>query len=343
MQNSQLTIKPGLFSLCIVHYALCILFILCTGCNQPAKESQTPAPAPAPTVAVPVFSADSAYNFIKAQCDFGPRVPNTKQHDACAEFLIRKMSSYGDTVLVQRGQVTTFNNIKLNIQNIICQFNPGTQNRIFLFAHWDTRPWADQDTERKDEPIMGADDAGSGVGVLMEVARILSKEKIATGVDIVFFDAEDYGTRREDGSDNDSYALGTQYWCKNPMPENYTANYGILLDMVGARNATFHIEGYSKQYASFVVDKVWGAANRIGFSSHFLYADGGFITDDHVYPNQILNIPCIDIINTNPANPRSGFPDHWHTHRDNMDVIDRNTLRAVGQTLLEVLFASPGT
>jgi hypothetical protein len=323
--------------------ALCILLFSCTSCNQPAEQTQTPTSPPAQTVVVPVFNADSAYDFIKAQCDFGPRVPNTKQHDACAEYLISKMSTYCDTVLVQKGQVTTFNKIKLNIQNIICQFNPGTQNRILLFAHWDTRPWADHDTERKDEPILGADDAGSGVGVLIEIARILSTQKISTGVDVIFFDAEDYGTRMEDGSDNDSYGLGTQYWCKNLMPENYTANYGILLDLVGARNATFHIEGYSKQYASFVVDKVWRAANSIGFSSYFLYADGGYITDDHVYPNRILNIPCIDIINTNPANPRSGFPDHWHTHRDNMDVIDRKTLKAVGQTLLEVLYKHPGS
>ncbi len=327
----------------VIHLFVAIFLVSCTSCNQPAERAQTPNPPPAQTVVVPVFNADSAYDFIKAQTDFGPRVPNTKQHDACADFLIRKMRNWCDTVLVQKGQVTTFNNIKLNIQNIICQFNPLTQNRILLFAHWDTRPWADQDTVRRDEPILGADDAGSGVGVLMEIARILSKEKISTGIDIIFFDAEDYGTRKEDGADNDSYALGTQYWCKNPMPENYMASYGILLDLVGGRNATFHMEGYSRQYASFVVEKVWGAANRIGYSAYFPYSNGGFITDDHVYPNQILNIPCIDIINNNPANSHSGFPDYWHTHRDNMDVIDRKTLRAVGQTLLEVLYNHLGT
>ena len=113
--------------------------------------------------------------------------------------------------------------------------------------------------------------------------------------------------------------------------------------MVGARNATFHIEGYSKQYASYVVDKVWAAANHIGYSAYFLYAESGYVTDDHVYPNRILNIPCIDIINTNPANEHSGFPNHWHTHGDNMDVIDRKTLESAGQTLLEVLYGGSGT
>ncbi|MEO8086214.1 MAG: M28 family peptidase [Bacteroidota bacterium] len=341
MHNSRFTIKKGLLPLCIMHYALCILLCACASCNQPVQQVQTTS-TNTPTVVVPLFNSDSAYGFVKAQCDFGPRMPNTKQHDACAVYLADKMRTYCDTVIVQKGQVTTFNKIKLNIQNIICSFNPGIQNRILLFAHWDTRPWADQDSVRKDEPILGADDAGSGVAVLMEVARIIAQQKISTGIDIVFFDAEDYGTRREDPADDDSYALGTQYWCRNPMPENYTANFGILLDMVGARNATFYIEGYSKQYASFVVEKVWGAANRLGFSSHFIYADGGFVTDDHVYPNQILNIPCIDIINTNPANQHGGFPNHWHTHNDNMDVIDKNTLNAVGQTLLEIVFSGQG-
>ena len=314
----------------------CVL--LFADCNrQEPRDSQVNVQE-RPRIEVPDFNADSAYGFVKAQCDFGPRTPNTKAHDACASFLIAKMKTYCDTVIVQKGEVTTFNKIKLNIQNIICRFNPQTNNRILLFAHWDTRPWADQDSIRKDEPMLGADDAGSGVGVLMEVARIIRGKKIQQGVDIIFFDAEDYGTRKQDGSDNDSYALGTQYWCKNPMPENYMASFGILLDLVGARGATFHIEGYSKQYASFVVDKVWGIANRLGYSQYFPYADGGFVTDDHVYPNQILNIPCIDIINTNPANGKSGFPDHWHTHRDNLEIIDRKTLKAVGQTLLQVIY-----
>jgi hypothetical protein len=333
--------KPSLF-LPGIFVAGIILLAACSGCNSAEdKKPVTIVPA-APVVTIPDFNADSAYSYVQAQCDFGPRVPNTKGHDACADYLIRKMRAYCDTVLVQKGEVTTFNKVTLNIQNIICRFNPQTQNRIFLFAHWDTRPWADQDSVRREEPMLGADDAGSGVALLMEIARALSQQKVSVGIDLCFFDAEDYGTRREDGSDNDSYALGTQYWCRNTVPENYTANYGILLDLVGARNATFHIEGYSKQYASFVVEKVWGAANRLGYSQYFPYADGGFVTDDHVYPNQLLNIPCIDIINTNPANHNSGFPAHWHTHRDNMDIIDRGTLKAVGQTLLQIIYTEGG-
>lgn len=325
-------------------YLLPVLLFAFAGCQQNNQPNENTVPkTEAPAIHVPAFNEDSAYAYVKTQVDFGPRKPNTKEHDACAAYLIRKMKVWCDTVLVQKGQVTTFNKIKLDIQNIIGRFNPETKNRILLFAHWDTRPWADQDSVRRDEPMLGADDAGSGVGVLMEVARILSEQKINIGIDLCFFDAEDYGTRKEDGPDNDSYALGTQYWCRNPVPENYSASFGILLDLVGGRNATFHIEGYSKQYASYVVDKVWNTANRLGYSQYFPYADGGFVTDDHVYPNQILNIPCIDIINTNPSNVHSGFPDHWHTHHDDMDIIDPRTLKAVGQTLLQVIYSENGS
>ena len=315
----------------------------CTGQEQNDKPVTGNNGAVTVAVSVPSFNQDSAFSFIKAQCDFGPRVPGTKQHLDCAGYLFEKMKSWCDTVMIQRGNVTTFNNIRLNIQNIIAQFNPEASYRVLLFAHWDTRPWADQDSTMKDEPILGADDAASGVAVLMEVARTLSLNKIKTGVDIIFFDAEDYGGRKTDAYSEDSYALGTQFWCRNPEPKGYTANYGILLDMVGAKGATFYQEGYSMQYASSYVEKVWAAANRAGYSSYFPYARGGYVTDDHVYPNQILNLPCIDIINSSPGNPNSGFASHWHTHADNMDIIDKNTLKAVGQTLLEVLYNEPGT
>jgi hypothetical protein len=309
----------------------------CGGCDNKPKPQPTAQPQPEVyRPKAPEFNADSAYAFIQAQIDFGPRVPNTKAHDKCADYLINRLRSYTPNVIVQKGTVTTFNNIKLNIQNIIAQFNPQAKNRILLFAHWDTRPWADRDTARTEEPILGADDAGSGVGTLLEVARQLANQNLPVGVDIAFFDAEDYG-EKDESEGEDSYALGTQYWCKNPEPLGYTASYGILLDMTGARDATFLKESYSMMYASTVVNKVWNTAGQLGFANYFLNQLGGGITDDHVYPNRILNIPSIDIVNTNPATLT--FASHWHTHADNMDIIDKNTLKAVGQTLLEVVFS----
>ena len=320
---------------------LCSLIYLISSCKEPKKPQQTTTTVTQPTIIAPIFNADSAYSFVKAQCDFGPRVPGTKPHAACAEYIVNKFKTYTPSVTIQTGVVTTFDGVKLNIKNIIASFNPQSKSRVLLFAHWDTRPWADQDTAGKNDPIIGADDAGSGVGVLIEIARQLSVQSPAIGIDLICFDAEDWGKKDGGEESEDTYALGTQFWAKTPHIPGYIADYGILLDMVGAKGAQFRMEGFSKQYAQFVIDKVWKTAARLGYSDYFLYQESGFVTDDHVYVNRI-NIPSIDIIHSNPST-RHGFGSHWHTHRDNMDIIDRNTLKAVGQTLLEVIFSEGKT
>ena len=315
-----------------------LLFLF--SCTHEKKEKVPSEAKPERIINVPSFNSDSAYTFVKTQIDFGPRVPLTKAHAACAEFLISKLNQSADSVIVQKGIVTTFDEKKLEMKNIIAQFSPQQKRRVLLCAHWDTRPWADQDTVRKDEPGDGASDGASGVAVLLEIARQLKQSKPAIGIDIIMLDAEDYG--QPDNSPyqrkENSYALGTQYWAKNPHVQNYYAEYGILLDMVGAKNATFNRERFSMQYASSVLTKVWNMANQIGYSDYFLFRDGGQITDDHYYINTIANIPCIDIIQNDPST-HSGFGSYWHTHQDNMSVIDANTLKAVGQTLLQVIYS----
>lgn len=323
-------------------FLLLTLIFVFFGCNSDSKkktETKVEQKTEAYKQQSPLFNADSAYSFVKAQCEFGPRVPNTKKHDDCAAYLTQFMRKYSNNVLTQQAKVKAYNGTMLNITNIIAQFNPEIKQRIMFFAHWDTRPWADQDMERPDEPILGADDGASGVGVLMEMARILSANKISVGVDIMFFDAEDYGTKMGDNPIEDSYALGTQYWCKNRVPSGYTAQYGILLDMVGAYNATFLQEGYSVEYANELVQKVWTLGGKLGYEKYFVWQVGPVIDDDHKYPNQLLNIPSIDIIHLNMHGGGKTFAPHWHTHQDNMDVIDKNTLKAVGQTLLETLWS----
>jgi hypothetical protein len=313
-----------------------MLVLLFTGCAREERKQEGAVQQKQELPQLPFFNADSAYSFVKTQCDFGPRVPNTQAHVACGDYLIRRMKEWCDTVVVQSGIVTAFDGTRLHFRNIIASFHPESKQRILLFAHWDTRPWADQDTFDTDKPIIGADDGASGVGVLMEVARQLKNRAPAMGVDLAFFDAEDYGKSGGGTGAEDSYALGTQYWAKKPHVNDYRAEFGILLDMVGAKNARFLREGLSKQEAGFVIDRVWQIAHKIGYSGYFLYEDGGWITDDHVYVNKI-NIPSIDIIHTVPGSTY-GFAPHWHTHRDNMSIIDPNTLMAVGQTLLGVLY-----
>ena len=317
--------------------------ILTGSCNSPGKQktAQQDSTANKSTVAVPSFNEDTAYESARVQLAFGPRVPNTPAHEKCASYLINKLKNYTPDVIVQKGKITAFNGTPLNFQNIIASWKPGNNNRILLCAHWDSRPWADHDPDPKNrqKPVDAANDGASGVGVLIEVARQLSLASPTIGVDIILFDIEDYGPPESLKLPNsDQYwGQGAQYWANNPHKTDYYARYGILLDMIGAKNATFLMEGLSMEYASDIVNSVWKTANRIGYSSYFLFEQGGYITDDHVPLNKIRNIPTIDMIHLD-KNSGTGFYPYWHTTGDTFDKIDKNTLKVVGQTLLTVIF-----
>ena len=295
----------------------------------------------------PSFNADSAYAFTKAQCDFGPRDMNSRRHDLCGEWIVSKFKEYGCKVTTQTATLAGYDGTKLRSRNIMASINPEATTRILLCAHWDSRPWADNDPDSANwrKPILAANDAASGVAVMLELARIIGKSKDEKafnkqlGIDFVCFDAEDWGTPQwADVADNaDSWALGAQYWSKN-LPQGYEARYGILLDMVGGVGAKFYREGMSMQYAPEIVKKVWRAAREVGFGSYFPKEDGGVITDDHVPVNQFAKIPTIDIIPYYADCQQSSFGPTWHTLADNMENIDKNTLKAVGQTLVQVIY-----
>ncbi len=279
------------------------------------------------------FDGMSAYKLVKVQCDFGPRVPGTLAHGKCAEWLEQSLRQSCDTVIVQQGQVTTFDGKTLDIKNFVGSINPGNNDRILLLAHWDCRPWADHDPDptKRREPVMGANDAASGVAVLLELARLMKEKKPNIGVDILLVDAEDWGTNDVE----ESWALGTQYWAKNPHVAGYTARFGILLDMVGAKGATFYKEYESMQWAPAVVAEVWDVAQRSGYGSYFDSNYGAGVTDDHVVVNA-MGIECIDIIDTRQE---GGFFAGWHTTDDTMNWIDQNTLKAVGQVVANVVYS----
>ncbi|OQA01739.1 MAG: Aminopeptidase YwaD precursor [Bacteroidetes bacterium ADurb.Bin408] len=317
------------------------LLYSCGAPEKPAKINDGEQPVNSLNTDIPIFNEDSAYFYIEKQVFFGPRVPNSKQHEACATYLVQNLKANADTVIVQKTRLRAYDGTALNISNIIASFNPSTNNRIFLCAHWDSRHIAEKDTNAAMQklPINGANDGASGVGVLLEIARILKIYKPKIGVDIILFDAEDYGQSDNSGLERkeDTWALGSQYWAKNFHKKNYYARYGILLDMVGAANATFLKESYSMQYAPDVVRKVWQAAQRGGYGNYFQNKETNAITDDHYYINKLAGIPTIDIIHFDNTTPTGFFP-FWHTHGDNMSVIDKETLKAVGQTLLIVIF-----
>lgn len=289
----------------------------------------------------PDFNADSAYIYLQEQCDFGPRTMNSVAHDKCEKWIIQKFEQYGCKVTTQKATLNGYDGTPLRSTNIMASYNPEATTRIMFCAHWDCRPWADNDPDSTNwhKPIVAANDAASGVGVMIELARILKSSGLELGVDFICFDAEDYGTPQwfEGEDPGDTWALGAQYFASN-LPEGYAPRYGILLDMVGGVGAKFYREGMSMQYAPAIIKKVWNAARQVGYGSYFPKADGGMITDDHIPVNQTANIPCIDVIPYYPDCAQSSFGPTWHTIADNMDNIDKNTLKAVGQTMVQVLF-----
>lgn len=282
-------------------------------------------------VNIPDFNADSAYSYLAKQVAFGPRVPNMGSHINCGQWLGEFLEAQGGKLYRQTAIVTAFNGDQLAAQNIIAQFKPEAKRRIMLSAHWDTRPFSDEDRVVKDQPIPGANDGASGVGILLEIARQMKANPPSVGVDIFLWDAEDYGNP---GTPN-SYCLGTQYWAKNPHIPNYKAMYGINLDMVGAEGAEFSKEAHSMQYAPHIVEKVWLSARRQGYGDRFTHVRSNPVTDDHLYVNTLAKIPCINVIDQRGG---AGFFEHWHTLQDDMNAISKNTLKAVGQTMMDVIY-----
>jgi len=285
---------------------------------------------------VPVFSADSAYNFVAKQVSFGPRVPETKAHEQARQYLLQKLKRYAGNryVFPQEFSVAGYDRDTLALTNIIAAFNPRSGDRIMLSAHWDSRPRADQDTVNTDKPILGADDGGSGVAVLLELARLFHNNPPPIGVDIVLFDGEDYG--KDD--DLSKYFLGSRYWSNNPPVQGYSPRFGILLDMVGGKSAQFPKEQNSMKYAPALVNELWSIADEKGYNNLFVDEQGSIISDDHVIVNRILGIPTIDIVHHNPAINGANFPPYWHTHRDNMNIISKKTLQGTGDVLSELVY-----
>jgi glutaminyl-peptide cyclotransferase len=288
-------------------------------------------------VKAPVFSEDSAYQLIVKQVDFGPRVPETAQHKACGLWIQKKLTEYGAKIYTQDFVGTAYDGKKRKSLNIIGSINPAATKRLLIAAHWDTRPMADKDVKDKELPILGAIDGGSGVAVALEIARQIKNNplKANIGVDFIFFDNEDNGAPENfPNSEINWWCLGSQYWAANKHIPGYSAYFGILLDMVGAKNTFYQKEGISKQYANSIVDLVWNTAAQLGYSQYFKNEDGGTTTDDHVPVNEVAHIPMIDIISSDG----SGFGSFHHTHNDNLAAVSKPHLKAVGQTVLQVLY-----
>lgn len=332
-------------SMKISHYILSITLsisiVLFSSCREKVHVENAAQTTKTETskVVVPKFNATNAYKSIEQQVSFGPRVPGSKAWQDCSTYILSELKKYTPVVLEQKATVSNYENKKLPVHNIMAQFNPEQKKRILIASHWDSRPWADHDDENKEKPILAADDGGSGVGIMIELARLFTAQNPQVGVDLLFIDTEetgppDYLNLPSEGTD---WCLGSQYWARNKMPAGYQADMGILLDMVGGRGNTFTMESTSMTFAPQVMQKVWDTANRLGYSTFFLYEKTSPITDDHLFINQIANIPMIDIINYR-IDQDPIFGKRWHTHDDNMEGIDSLTLKAVGTTVATFVY-----
>ena len=298
-----------------------------------------------------VFCADSAYSYIEKQMSFGPRVPNSSAHMQCAVWLTEQLRAYGAEVEIQKGVLPDYRGHDQQIFNIIGHFSTpkiADRPRLLLCAHYDTRPWCDEEPISADRyyNVPGANDGASGVGVLLEVARQL-KQKMAdstlrTPVDIIFLDMEDSGTPSfYTGIErSDTWCLGSQLWASHYIntqeQTGLSYQFGVLLDMIGDPNAVFLLEGYSTAFARDFQNEIWDNAQKLGYSSIFSRRKGNYILDDHYYINSVAGIPCVDIIHCDSRN-HTGFPRWWHTRQDDMQNISPKTLQTVGEVVMSLL------
>jgi len=327
--QSKKSSKMGIYAALILFFGLLMSF----SCKQASKVNNNNITE----IKVPAFNADSAYFYTEKQVSFGPRVPNTPAHKSCGNYLAGELRRFGAAVTEQETTLYLLDNTPIAVKNIVGSYQPENKNRILLCAHWDSRPFADHDPNSKNwrTPIDGANDGAGACAVLLEIARQVQISQPTIGLDIIFFDAEDWGEPDFPAPDKHygTWCMGSEYWAKNPHVPDYRARFGILLDMVSGPDAEFYKERISMQQASHIVEKVWDAARVAGFESFFPNQPGGSIEDDHVQVIRHRNIPCIDIIHQDP-----NFPFYWHTLEDTMKNVDKSSIQAVGQTVLYVLY-----
>lgn len=310
--------------------AIAALLPALLGCasGSNASSADSAAAAAENDAAVVVFSGDSAYGYVARQVEFGPRVPNTEAHRQAGDWLAAELRRHGAEVVEQPLQLRAFDGTMLSARNIMGRYNPEASERLLVLAHWDCRPWADEDDDEslRKTPVDGANDGASGVGVILEIARQLGIKAPGKGVDLLFVDAEDWGS----SGDDDSWALGAQAFVANPPVKEYSPKEAILLDMVGGENATFCREYFSDKDAPELNGQLWSIASELGYGAYFPNRPGGAINDDHL---RFLDagIPAVDIIEYNAA--AGGFNPRWHTSGDTMEGISRETLQAVGDVV----------
>ena len=278
------------------------------------------------------FDRNSAFNWLEQQCEFGPRNPGSDGYYDCKEYLFKNLKEFSDTVFTQNFTYTELReNNTYDLSNIIAEFNVNSEKHILLGAHWDTRPWADQDLNPSNRftPILGANDGASGVAVLMELAKMFKSNPPPVNISIVLFDGEDMGVE----GIPDSYAKGSQYFAKN-LPIN-KPDFGIIIDLIGDRILEIPIERHSYRVAPDLVNELWNLAEKLKLPA-FQNRLGYDIYDDHIPLWEIAGIPAIDLIDFNYPNQRINY---WHTINDIPQNCSPESLEQVGRLLTNYIYS----
>ncbi len=320
----------------IVTSGLILGFALMTSCDDSTSSKKTKTATTSQTQVEEVkmkavaFDSEMAYSYIQRQVELGYRLPNTEAHKKCGDWIVEQVKSFGVEVEEQVFDGTDYYDKAVKGRNIIASINPQEPNRIILLAHYDTRAVADHDphTSNQKLAISGADDGASGVAVLLELLRQAQLRKSKMGLDVLFVDLEDGGKKASE----EGWCQGSKYWAKNPHKKSYQARFGVLLDMVGAKDARFCWEAYSRAYAAPYVYRLWETAHKLGWRKYFITRETSALTDDHVPLIENRSIPTVDIVNYDDTRS-GGFGKHWHTLDDSIEVISKETLQAVGETV----------
>ncbi len=294
--------------------SLFLVFIM--GCNQQAGAQ---------------FDGQAAFAYLEQQCQIGPRYPGSAGHTVARQLYVHFFNQHADTLLQQSfTRYVEPLDTTLQMTNIIAGFGPENQNPLLIGAHWDTRPWADQDPDpaNRNRPILGANDGASGVAVLMHLAEHLIQTPPHRRVWLVLFDGEDMGLPGETAH----FCLGSEYFARHlPIPKPTEA---IIIDMIGDADLSLPIERFSFHYHPRLAKTIWKLARQRGYQPFKMHL-GEAVYDDHVPLIQSAEIPAIDIIDFNYPNK---FYNYWHTLQDTPDKCSPESLQMVGQVLMDYIY-----
>ncbi|MCI0680737.1 MAG: M28 family peptidase [Gemmataceae bacterium] len=265
-----------------------------------------------------------AMGYLELICNIGPRQSGTPGMKRQQELIRRHFEGFDLKVQAQAFQAKQHSQrTPVEMTNLIVSIHPERKRRIILCAHYDTRPIADQEPDPRKwrEKFVSANDGGSGVALLMEFAHHLPKLDTKVGIDLVFFDGEEYIFER----DGDRYFFGSEHFAKAWKADKKRPDYvaAVLFDMIAGKNPRFPVEGYSWGRARELCIDLWSIAAELKCQA-FLDRLGDRVLDDHI-ALQNVGIAAVDIIDFD-------YP-HWHRLSDTPANCDAGGMIQVGRVI----------